>query len=91
MKYLIIILLLLIVHTQSTAQKQTNERAKWFTHDRFGMFIHWGVYSGAEGIWKGEKHRDDNNYAEWISYRNRIDRDEYLTLLDRFQWDEITP
>ena len=73
------------------AQNLTNERAKWFTNDRFGMFIHWGVYSGAEGIWKGEKHRDDNNYAEWISYRNRIDRDEYLTLLDRFQWDEIDP
>ena len=55
------------------------------------MFIHWGVYSGAEGIWKGEKHRDDNNYAEWILYRNRIDREEYLTLLDRFDWDEIDP
>ena len=21
------------------------ERAEWFQHDRFGMFIHWGVYS----------------------------------------------
>ena len=32
------------------AQKNTNERALWFTDARFGMFIHWGVYSGAEGI-----------------------------------------
>jgi alpha-L-fucosidase len=55
------------------------------------MFIHWGIYSGAEGIWKGEKHRDDNNYAEWIYYRNRIDKEEYLTLLDGFDWDEINP
>jgi alpha-L-fucosidase len=55
------------------------------------MFIHWGVYSGAEGIWKGEKLRNDNDYAEWLLYRNRIDHDEYLTLLDRFDWDEIDP
>jgi alpha-L-fucosidase len=75
----------------ANAQKQTNARAQWFVDARFGMFIHWGVYSAAEGIWKGEKHRDDNDYAEWIYYRNRISEDEYLTLLDRFQWDEIDP
>jgi len=72
-------------------QNQTNERAKWFTDARFGMFIHWGIYSGAEGFWKGEKLRNDNNYAEWIYYRNRIEKEEYLTLLDRFDWDEINP
>jgi alpha-L-fucosidase len=72
-------------------QSQTNERAQWFVDARFGMFIHWGVYSGAEGIWKGERHRDANNYAEWIYYRNRIDKQEYLTLLDRFDWESIDP
>jgi len=71
------------------SQSQTNERAKWFTDARYGMFIHWGIYSGAEGIWKGEKLRNDNDYAEWIFYRNRIEKEEYLTLLDRFDWDEI--
>jgi alpha-L-fucosidase len=55
------------------------------------MFIHWGIYSGAEGVWKGEKLRNDNDYAEWIQYRNRIEKDEYLTLLDRFDWDSIDP
>ena len=64
-------------------QELVNSRAEWFIDARYGMFIHWGVYSGAEGVWKGEKHRDDNNYAEWIQYRNRIDKLEYLTLLDR--------
>jgi alpha-L-fucosidase len=73
------------------SQSQTNERAKWFTDARFGMFIHWGVYSGAEGYWKGEKLRNDNDYAEWLQYRNRIEKDEYLGLLDRFNWDEIKP
>lgn len=71
------------------AQNQTNERAKWFVDDRFGMFIHWGLYSGAEGIWKGEHLRYKNDYAEWIQYRNRISKEEYLTLLDRFDWESI--
>jgi alpha-L-fucosidase len=75
----------------SQAQVHTNDRALWFTDARFGMFIHWGVYSGAEGIWKGEKLRNDNDYAEWIYYRNRIARDEYTTLLERFDWESIDP
>ena len=75
----------------TSAQINTNERAKWFTEARFGMFIHWGVYSGAEGFWKGEKLRNANNYAEWIYYRNRIARDEYTTLLERFDWEKIDP
>lgn len=90
-KIVLITFILIFLSNFSNAQKQTNERAQWFTDSRFGMFIHWGIYSGAEGIWKGEKLRNDNDYAEWILYRNRIDRDEYVTLLDRFDWDEIDP
>jgi len=84
-------IILIFISLTVFSQGQTNERAKWFTDARFGMFIHWGVYSGAEGIWKGEKLRNDNNYAEWIEYRNSIDKDEYVTLLKRFDWDEIDP
>ncbi len=87
--FLFIVLLVLGLH--SFGQKQTNQRARWFTDARFGMFIHWGVYSGAEGYWKGEKLRNDNDYAEWLQYRNRIEKEEYLTLLQRFNWDEIDP
>lgn len=89
--FLVLAVLMIVINNPAAGQEQTNERAQWFTDARFGMFIHWGVYSAAEGIWKGEKHRDDNNYAEWIYYRNRIDRKEYLSLLDRFDWEEIDP
>ncbi|MBW6534579.1 MAG: alpha-L-fucosidase [Mariniphaga sp.] len=82
---------ILLISFSAYSQSQTNERARWFTDARFGMFIHWGVYSGAEGFWKGEKLRNDNDYAEWIMYRNRIDKEEYLTLLERFDWDKIDP
>ncbi len=75
------------IHSQSIV----NERAKWFVSDRFGMFIHWGLYSGAEGIWKGEKVRYDNDYAEWIQYRNQIEKNEYIGLSKRLDWKKIDP
>jgi alpha-L-fucosidase len=90
-KIFAILFAILIFNNCTNAQQQTNKRAKWFTDSRYGMFIHWGIYSGAEGFWKGEKLRDDNNYAEWLFYRNRIERDEYVTLLDRFDWENIDP
>lgn len=91
MKYFICLFLFAVLQLESISQNQANKRAEWFTDARFGMFIHWGVYSGAEGYWKGEKLRNDNDYAEWIYYRNRIGKDEYVSLLDRFNWDEIDP
>ena len=89
----IIVALVLVVFASKNVigQNRTGERAKWFVQDRFGMFIHWGAYSAAEGIWKGEKLRYDNDYAEWIQYRNRISKEDYLKLLERFDWETINP
>lgn len=86
-----VLLFFVLVSVESYSQKNVNPRAEWFIDARFGMFIHWGIYSGAEGVWKGEKLRHNNNYAEWIYYRNRIDKDEYASILNRFKWDDINP
>lgn len=75
---------ILPAHAQSS-------RVAWFQHDRFGMFIHWGLYSGAEGLWRGEPLRYPNDYAEWIQYRNRIPKNEYSQLAKRFVWNKINP
>ena len=85
-----ILLMSAILGAQPIAKSQ-EERPQWFADARFGMFIHWGVYSAAEGIWKGERHRHFNNYAEWIRYRNRISVGAYGKLAERFVWDEINP
>lgn len=86
-----LLLLSTVIYLHAQPVKPRQERVKWFTDARFGMFIHWGLYSGAEGIWKGERHRNGNNYAEWIRYRNRISREEYGTLASRFNWNKINP
>ncbi|MBW3467241.1 alpha-L-fucosidase [Arthrospiribacter ruber] len=82
--------LLILLTIQFSGQAQES-RTDWWSEARFGMFIHWGLYSGAEGIWKGEKHRHFNNYAEWIKYRNRISNEEYGELAKRFVWEDINP
>jgi len=38
-----------------------NERMAWWKDAKFGMFVHWGVYSQAGGKWNGETH-----HAEWL-------------------------
>lgn len=36
---------------QDTAAKK-DERMRWFRDARFGMFIHWGLYSQLAGEWQ---------------------------------------
>ncbi len=90
LRILKITILLLLTINKISAQKAT-ERSQWFVDDRFGMFIHFGLYSAAEGYWHGEKIRYDNDYAEWLQYRNRIDTKDYISLINRFQWNELNP
>jgi len=51
------------------------DRLAWWREARFGMFIHWGVYSALAGEWKGEK---VEGYAEHIQRIAKIKRDTYL-------------
>jgi alpha-L-fucosidase len=50
----------------------------WFTHDRFGLFIHWGIYSVAA------RH-------EWVKNRERITDEDYQKYFDHFDPDLFDP
>jgi alpha-L-fucosidase len=56
---------------------------------KFGMFIHWGVYSKLGGVWKGKKiipetHGNQATLGEWIMYSANIPRAEYRELAKTF-------
>ena len=51
------------------------DRLAWWREARFGMFIHWGVYSALAGEWRGQK---VEGYAEHIQRIAKIKRDTYL-------------
>ncbi|MFC1763504.1 alpha-L-fucosidase [Planctomycetota bacterium] len=57
------------------------EAAKqWFDDADFGLFIHYGLYSLAEGYW-GDVH---SKPAEWVQLRAKIPVKEYEKLADKF-------
>ena len=49
----ILLVFFVIFSIKTNCQNLVNERAKWLVNDRFGMFIHWGLYSWSEGNLKG--------------------------------------
>jgi len=50
-------------------REQHNARMKWWREARFGMFIHWGVYSVPAGVYEG---RNIPGIGEWIMNRAKI-------------------
>lgn len=79
--------------TQTASEQETPEqyqqRMAWFRDAKFGMFIHWGVYSQAGGEWNGE-----TNHHEWLQLTAKIPLAEYTefarsfnpTKFDADQW-----
>ncbi len=57
------------------------ERGAWFAADRFGLFIHWGLYSQAAGEWGGKRWF---GISEWLMRRARIPVDQYAGLAGQF-------
>jgi alpha-L-fucosidase len=55
-----------------------DDKKAWFTHDRFGMFIHWGLYSLAA------RH-------EWVKNREEIDDAGYQRYFENFDPDLYNP
>ena len=53
----------------------------WWRNDRFGMFIHWGLYAMLGGEWNGSQ---ASGFAEWIMCRNQIPVREYEKLAAKF-------
>ncbi|WP_100405513.1 alpha-L-fucosidase [Bacillus solitudinis] len=50
--------------------------SRWFTHDRFGMYIHWGLYTlGARHEWL--KSREFMNSEQYQKYFKHFDPDMY--------------
>ncbi len=56
----------------------TPGNTKWFTHDRFGMFIHWGLYALAA------RH-------EWVKHYERISNENYEKYFKHWNPDLYDP
>src|SRR5688500_9321054 len=64
------------IGNETVEQKQ--RRMAWWTNDRFGMFIHWGLYAGAA------RH-------EWVKRWERMNDAQYQPYYDQFNPDMYDP
>ncbi len=64
------------------SREQHDARMSWWREARFGLFIHWGVYSVPAGIWHGQHVTQSG--AEWIMNRGRIPVADYQKLPAQF-------
>jgi alpha-L-fucosidase len=60
---------------------QHDARMNWWRQARFGMFIHWGLYSEAAGEWDG---KTTSGAGEWIMNDMKIPLSQYAKLVPRF-------
>lgn len=63
------------------SMKTHDERIQWWRDARFGMFIHWGLYSLPAGEWKGKSVK---GYSEHLMRKEKISKAEYLDLAHVF-------
>ena len=60
---------------------QRDARMKWWREARFGMFIHWGVYSVPAGTYHDKQ---VNGIGEWIMFNGKIPVAEYRAFAKEF-------
>ena len=59
---------------ETTAQHDA--RMAWWRDARFGMFVHWGLYSGLAGNWDGKQFKKSGG-MEWIQQYVKADTEAY--------------
>ena len=57
------------------------DNKEWFKQAKYGMMVHWGLYSLLAGEYRGKPSED---YAEWIMSAHRIPIAEYENLAKAF-------
>lgn len=66
----------LLANPAGETGEQRDERMRWWREARFGMFVHWGLYSGLAGTWEG-KPVGTKGGMEWIQERVKADTETY--------------
>ncbi|MGD0261111.1 MAG: alpha-L-fucosidase [Verrucomicrobiota bacterium] len=79
---LLLALSLLLASVVAQAAESAAERAQrmaWFRDARFGLFIHWGLYSVPAGEWNGQ-----TNYGEWFLEETKLPVSQYEKFAAQF-------
>jgi alpha-L-fucosidase len=72
-------MILSVVAAGAVTAHNPPERMDWWREARFGMFIHWGLYSVLEGEYNGR-----TDQAEWVMETSKIPVEEYEKNVGKF-------
>ncbi|MFT3684657.1 MAG: alpha-L-fucosidase [Phycisphaerales bacterium] len=73
---------------KAEAVRREDERMAWWNDARFGMFIHWGVYSVPAGTWND---KTTGGPSEWLMQSLKVPTSEYVKFADGFTADKYDP
>ena len=76
--YFKLFLLFLLVSFKISTTYSQDSKISWWQQARFGMFIHWGVYSIP-------------GRGEWLMYQEHVPFSEYKLLADQFNPQNYDP
>ena len=65
----------------AVVEAQRQNRLAWWHEAKFGLFVHWGLYSQLAGEWNGGYYQ---GIGEWIMYKARIPLAEYEGVAKEF-------
>jgi alpha-L-fucosidase len=91
-KLLTVLALLTLMPLSGFSATEAEDHMEWWRDARFGMFIHWGLFSVAGGEWKGTDYGKEQGgaSAEWLMNSAKISGEEYRnTLAPQFNPSEF--
>jgi alpha-L-fucosidase len=78
---LLLILQLILISAAPAQDMKEHPDLQWFRDAKFGIFVHWGLYSQLAGEWKGKHYYGS---GEWLMYQGQIPASEYAAASREF-------
>jgi len=80
-----------LIHGAHHTGKRTDADMNRWRSDRFGQFIHWGLYSILGGDYNGKHYTDAGGAAEWIRSWKELPHEVYDNLYKQFNPVNFNP
>jgi alpha-L-fucosidase len=87
MKKTVVLMIALMLAFNTFAQSKP-DKMDWWKEAKFGLFIHWGVYSVPAGVYDG---KDIEGIGEWIMNRGKIPTVRYQAYAKEFNPMKYNP
>ena len=79
----LLLVFIFLLHLSGCMGEKPTDKMEWWKEAKFGMFIHWGLYSIPAGEWNNRQTKIGET-TEWIQCYMKIPVADYRSLASRF-------